>query len=384
MKIGIDIRLIGKNRTGDEVVIFNLTKNLAKLDIKDKFILFTDVTDLIILENIKKRLNIADKKNFKIVSLKSKNKFIWNFWTLPNYLRRNPVDIYHTQYITPFFVSKKIKIVTIIHDISFNFFPKFINFFDLFFLKILIPLSIKRANIILGVSEFTKKEIERFYKIKEKKVFFIHNALPDDFMKNSQEKTDFDKIRAKYNLPPKFILYMGTLQPRKNLPMFLKAYAKIKNEIGNVDVVIAGNRNAHNFDKRIDKTIEENYLEKKVFFPGFIDENDKASVFELADFFVFPSLYEGFGIPILEAMSQGIPVLASDIPSLREIGENAACYFDINSLDDFSKKIYAISIDKKLRDALIKSGKLRLNFFSWEKSAFKLYSFYKNLYNNKL
>jgi hypothetical protein len=116
MKIGIDIRLIGKNQTGSEVVVFNLVKQMALLESQHSFKLFTEVTDREILAKISNDLGIADKKNFEIVSIKTKNRFSWNFWALPMYLRKNPVDVYHTQYITPFFVPRSIKIVTIVHD----------------------------------------------------------------------------------------------------------------------------------------------------------------------------------------------------------------------------------------------------------------------------
>ena len=141
MIIGIDIRNIGKKRTGDEVVFFNLTKTLAKIDMENEYKLFTDIIDTTVLQYIGVSLGIDNKKNFKIISLKTKNKFTWNFWTLPKYLRKNLVDIYFTQYITPWFVPKKIKIATIIHDISFNFYPQFIKFWDLFFPLIYLALK---------------------------------------------------------------------------------------------------------------------------------------------------------------------------------------------------------------------------------------------------
>ena len=141
MKIGIDIRNIGKGRTGDEVVFFNLVKNLSKIDSHNQYILLTDrkvESDVSLREEIKK-LNL--RPNFKVFSLGSSgiNKFIWNFWTLPKYLRKNPLDVYQTQYIVPFFVPRKIKIITIIHDVSFKVFPQLIKLVDRVLLGIFIP-----------------------------------------------------------------------------------------------------------------------------------------------------------------------------------------------------------------------------------------------------
>ena len=381
-KIGIDIRLIGQKRTGDEVVIFNLVKNLAHIDDKNEYILFTDNQDTKELDEIANQLEINNKENFSVISLSAANRFVWNFWTVQMYLRKNPVDVYHTQYITPFFVPKSIKIVTIVHDISFNFFPKFIKFSDLFFLKTFIPLSLKRADKIVGVSKFTQDEITKYYKIDPKKVDWIHNAIGEDFSNDKISKEKLAEVRNKYNLPEKFILYVGTLQPRKNLPMLIQAFAKDKNRLLGMKLVICGNQKAHNFDQRIPQEIEKYSIASEVVFPGFVEEEDKSAIFQLAHVFVFPSMYEGFGIPLLEAMSQRVPVLCSDIPSFREVAEKGALYFDLSSLDDFSKKLYDISIDDSLRTELIQAGLQRIGFFSWKNSASKMLAIYEGLLHN--
>jgi glycosyltransferase involved in cell wall biosynthesis len=378
IKIGIDIRNIGKKRTGDEAVFFNLVKNLALIDSENEYSLFTDITDASILQSIGVSLGIEEKNNFKIISLKNINKFTWNFWTLPRYLRKNPVDIYQTQYITPFFVPKKIKIITIIHDISFNFFPRLIKFSDLLFLKIFIPISLKRADKILGVSKFTRDEIIDFYKIDPEKADWIYNAVGDNFFHPIAPER-LNAIREKYNLPEKFFLYLGTLQPRKNITALIGAFAGIKEKLPEVKLVLAGNRSGRNFDKQIDKAIAKNKLKDSIIFPGFIGEADKPAIFKLATVFCYPSLYEGFGIPILEAMSQCTPVLASDIPSLREVAKDSASFFDVEDLADFQEKLYTIFIDKNLRDTLTNFGLERVQIFSWKKSAEKTLEIYDNL-----
>jgi glycosyltransferase involved in cell wall biosynthesis len=379
MRVGIDIRVIGKKLTGDEAVFFNLVKNLARIDSTNEYFLFTDIADETILKEIGTEIDINGKSNFRIIALPAKNKFQWNFWTLPTYLRKNPVDIYHTQYITPWFVPKKIKIVTIIHDISFNFFPQHIKFSDLFFLKTLIPISLQRADKIIAVSEFTKNEIIKFYKIEPGKIECVYNSISDEFLTDEIFQEKLDGTRKKYNLPDKFILYIGTLQPRKNIPMLLEAYAKTKDRLGDIKLVICGNQKAHNYDKRISNSLENNNLKDDIIFPGFIDEQDKKTIFQSAQAFVFPSFYEGFGIPVLEAMSQNVPVLAADIPSLKEIAKDGALYFDVASLDDFSKKLYAVSVDNKLREELTKTGKEIVSFFSWENSARKTLAIYEEM-----
>lgn len=379
MRIGIDIRNIGKKRTGDEVVFFNLVKNLAMIDSRNEYRLLTDITDEETIADIEQRLGIANKSNFRIISLKTKNKFTWNFWTLPNYLRFQPVDVYQTQYITPFFVSRHIKILTIIHDISFVFYPQLIKFSDLFFLRILIPLSLRRADKILAVSEFTENEIINYYGIERKKVDYVHNAVSEDFLNSRYSEEELENIRQKYCLPEKFILYMGTMQPRKNLPMLIEGFSRIKSQIVGAKLVLAGKRSGHNFDARIDKIIAELDLQKDVIFPGYIADEDKAAVYKLAHVFCFPSLYEGFGIPVLEAMSQGVPVAAANIDGLREATGGAALLFDPRDLDDLSKKLYTCFVDEAIRKNLIVEAAQKVGFFSWKKTAKKTLEIYKNI-----
>ena len=398
MKIGIDIRLIGKKQTGSEAVFFNLVKNLASIDRTNNYLLFTDMADQKVLKKIKKDLDIADKNNFEVVSLTRpsgtlsqrergiwkkifRNKFSWNFWTLPTHLRKNPVDMYLTQYITPFFVPKKIKIATIIHDISFVRYSQFIKFFDLFFLRTLIPVSLRRADKIIGVSKFTRQEIIDYYRAKPQKVDYIYNAVSEDFLKADVSWKKIEAVREKYQLPEKYILYIGTMQPRKNIPILIDAFAKLLSKPAKLDsikLVIAGGK-GHNYDTGIDAAIKKHGLEKRVLFTGFVDEEDKAAVMSAAEVFCLPSLYEGFGIPILEAMSAGVAVVSSDIAPHREIAQEAALFFDPGSSSELSEKLLEVLNNNKQKASLARKGKLQAQKFSWRNTAEKMKKIFESM-----
>lgn len=375
MKIGIDIRNIGKNRTGDEVVFFNLVKSLALIDSENEYFLFTDILDKEKISEIQEKLSLNDKQNFKIVPLKASNKFIWNIWTLPKYLRQNHLDIYQTQYITPWFVPKSTRILTVIHDISFNFYPQFLKFGDLFFLKTLIPISLWRADKIIAVSKFTAAEIINYYEVNSKKVAWIHNAVSENFFQYTKQE-EIKKVKKKYELPEKFILYLGTLQPRKNIPHLIRAFARIKDSLPDIKLVICGNKKAYNFDKKIESAVAQAGLAKEVYFPGYINEEDKQAIYKLAHVFVFPSLYEGFGIPILEAMAAGVPILASHIPPHKEIAEESVLFFENGKENDLENKLKEICLNNDLREKLIKKEKERINKFSWQSSAKEIHRIY--------
>jgi glycosyltransferase involved in cell wall biosynthesis len=376
MKIGIDIRLIGKKQTGSEAVFFNLTKNLAKIDKKNEYRLFTDVLDKSILKKIKKYLEIEKLNNFQIISLKTRNRFTWNFWDLQRYLRKNPVDVYLTQYITPWFVPEKIKIFTIIHDISFNFYPKFIKKTDLFFLKTLISKSLKRADKIIAVSKFTREEILKYYKINPEKIEWIYNAVSEDFLSQKVSEEKIIEIRKKYALPQNYILYLGTLQPRKNIPTLIEAFTLLNLEFPKnekisemkIKLVIAGKK-SHNYDESIDVAVKKSGLSKNIIFPGYICEKDKIFLIAGAKIFCFPSFYEGFGIPILEAMSVGVPVVASDIPPHREIAQDSIFFFNPYIPGELSQNILKLLDNEIMTENLIRKEKEQAQLFSWEKTA---------------
>ncbi len=391
MKIGIDIRNIGKERTGDETVFLNLTRELIKIDHKNQYYLFTDNQKKEVLEKIKKSLYLKDNHLVQIISLKTLNRFSWNFWQLGQYLKKHPLDIYLTQYITPCWVSQKTKIVTIIHDISFNFYPRFIKKTDLFFLKTLIPLSLKRADKVVAVSQFTCQEILRYYHIDPQKITWIHNAVTTDFQRVADSGMDvpLDKIqtmRKKYCLSEAlYILYLGTFQPRKNLPTLIKSFGKLKTKLkkeksnlASLKLVLAGSK-SHNYDLKITQAIEDSSFKKDIILTGYINEQDKLFLMAGASIFCFPSFYEGFGIPILESLAVGVPTVVSQIPPHQEIAQNAVEFFEPTNILMLSQKLERLLKDNKLRNTLIAKGRKLIYQFSWSKTAQKLLHIFQEL-----
>jgi glycosyltransferase involved in cell wall biosynthesis len=385
--IAIDIRLLGKKRTGDEMVFFHLTKEILKLDKENQYLLLTDETEAEKIKILSARLECAEQKNAKVISLPSKNRFIWNLWTLPKYLFQNKIDVFHTQYILPLFAPRRAKIITHIHDVSFRAYPELIGWLDRLFLSLFIPRSLRKAALIITPSQFTKDEIIKYYSVSAEKIIVIPNAVGEKFLENTEiNQSNRQMLKEKYNLPEKYILYVGTLQPRKNIPFLIEAFAKLQKHLrgsnmdaANIKLVLVGNRAGHHTDKRIDEIITEKNLENDVVFSGFIDQKDLPSVCRLAHIFVFPSLYEGFGIPLLEAMSQRVPIAASDIPSLRETALGAAIYFNPADVANCEDKLYTLSVGQKQREELIQRGKERLISFSWQESAKLLYNVYNSL-----
>lgn len=381
MRIGLDFRNVGKGRTGDETVFFQLVRALAKLpSTGHRFILFVDDRTSESLDALAERLGIAGRDDFAWANLHGGGKFRWNAWDLPRALRgEHPVDVYHTQYITPFFVPSGTRVVTHIHDVSFRRHPELIGLIDRLFLSLLIPRSLRAATHVVAVSEFTKQEIIECYGVPAEKISVVPNALGDDFISYMPADETLRGIREKYRLPEQFVLYVGTLQPRKNLPFLIRSVAELRKMIPTAALVLVGNRAGHHFDTAVDEAVRETGLDGQVIFPGFVDQADLPGVIRLATVFAFPSLYEGFGIPLLEAMSQDVPVVASDTPALREVGGDAAIYISPTDLAALRDALYNVFVSSEIRDGLVQNGRRRLADFSWEKSARKLLNVYESL-----
>lgn len=372
----IDIRLLGKKRTGDETVFFNLTKELLAQPSEHEYWLLTDEKDKDVLLAITKSLGIEEGKQARIISLPGKNRFVWNLITLPWFFLTHHVDIFHTQYILPLFVPRQIKVVDHIHDVSFAALPQFIGWQDRLFLALFIPLALRRANRIVVPSQFTKDEIIAHYGTVADKISIIPNALSPEFQ---DARSEHENIRKLYGLPEQYVVSVGTLQPRKNLPLLIRAMAEVRKRLPEIKLVLVGNRAGHHVDSDIDQAILDCQMGDAVVFPGYVEARDLPSVIRNAVVFAFPSRYEGFGIPLLEAMSQDVPVVASDIPCLLEVAGDAALYFDPSSVASCAEKLYTLLTDNDARASAISLGRGRVSLYSWRASATKLSFLYDEL-----
>jgi glycosyltransferase involved in cell wall biosynthesis len=377
--IAIDIRLIGKERTGDETVFLNLTRELLLLDRENRYLLLTDEVDPARLAEIRAKLGCEASEHARVVPLLASSRFAWNLFVLPLYLFRNRIDVFHTQYILPLLIPKRTKVVVHIHDVSFRVFPELIGWKDRFFLSLLIPRTMVRSDLLIAPSEFTKAEIVKYYGVNTEKVVVVPNAVAPEF---TREITDVAllRVKRKYKLPERFFLAVGTLQPRKNIPLFLRAFASVRDRIAGAQIVLVGNKSAHHYDRDIDRIIEEKHLGVVVLFPGFVEGEDLPAVYRLATAFIAPSRYEGFGIPILEAFASGVPVAASGIPPFLEVGGNAMLTFDPDTVAECGETLYTLFTDETLRKRLIQGGNERLQAYSWAESARVLLSFYRRLF----
>ena len=375
MKIAIDIRNVLAGRTGDETVFASLVRALAERDRDNEYHLLIDRRSDEELSAVERALNLRGKDNFRFSPIGSGGKFSWNGVDLPAYCRRQRPDIYHGQYITPLWGTGATKIITHIHDVSFCAVPEQIPRKDLFLLRALLPAALRCATTVIAVSEFTAREIARFYRLPAEKIKVVPNALSADFTPagNIERK----RMRERYGLEKPYILSLGTMQPRKNIPFLLRVFAALAERLPDLELVLAGGK-GRNFDSSIEKTLTQNpELRRRTRLIGRVAEEDLPALYAEARVFVFPSLYEGFGLPLLEAARAQTPIVASDLAVFREVIGRGALFADPRDLANFARALYTAVVDSSKRKELIAEASARAAVFSWDASAEKLLEIYR-------
>lgn len=291
--------------------------------------------------------------------------FLWSriFFPLALLIDKKP-DVFFApaHYLPPFVPCSS---VVTIHDLAYEYFPNEFLKKDLYKLKNWTKSAVQKAKKVIAVSDNTKKDIVKFYNVPENKIKIIYNGFS-----KKVTKTAANEIRANNLdelLQSNYFLYVGTIQPRKNIKALIEAFNSFIKEKPEFNLIIVGKK-GWLYDE-IFETVKKLQLEKKVIFTGYLLDGDVATLYKNAQAFILPSLYEGFGIPVLEAMSYDCPVLTSRVSSLPEVGGSACLYFDPNDTIDMKNKMIEIIADKNKRKDLIERGRQRIKQFSWEKCA---------------
>lgn len=341
------------NKVGVSVYTQNLINYFQKISKKTlKF-------DIYLRNNPIKTMPSENKYfNYKIVQ----GLFLWSQLFLPLKLifsNKNDIFFSPAHYVPRF---SKIPTVVTIHDLSFHYYPDDFLKHDLYKLINWTNYSVKKSKKIIAVSESTKNDIIKFYGVSENKITVIYNGFEKKISKYKRDKKLINKLKKQ-----PYILYVGTLQPRKNIPTLLDSFSEFIKENSNFKLVIAGKKGWLYED--IFNKVKNLKLEKKVLITNFVSDSTLQALYKNAFCLVLPSFYEGFGIPILEAMNEGCPVISSDKSSLPEIGGNAALYFDPKDSDQLVLQINNLKNHIDLRNTLIANGKKRIKLFSWKKCA---------------
>jgi glycosyltransferase involved in cell wall biosynthesis len=366
MKIAIDARKWRDYGIG--TYVRNLVRHLARLDRETTYFLFCPSADQATLRDL--------AENFVPVVDDSRGYRLQEHISIPQKLRSLGVDLFHTpHYVLPLLCRGR-SVVTI-HDCIHLLFPEYLpNSYAKHYAKFMMGQAISRSEMILTVSDASRNDILRFYPDADpEKLHVVPNAIDPAILDEPSEE-DMARVRERYQIRGRFVLYAGNIKPHKNLERLIAAFGQLKQRPGHEDVklFIAGD-DAHKY-LSLRRAVETAGVRHDVRFFGFVPDATHAALYRMAALFAFPSLYEGFGLPPLEAMACGTPVLTSRLSSLPEVVGDAAVLVDPYNPEEIANGMDRLLGDAPFADDLRARGRRRALEFSWDRSVRAIHSGY--------
>jgi len=368
MRIGIDGRYIQDHFPGIGRYTYNLVQALTKAAPEDSFVLLHNPK----LVNTRYDLETLQSPNLEIVAIEVPTFSLAEQWRLPSIVRGLRLDLFHSPYYIKPYLLLCPSVVTI-HDLIPKLYPQYLpSLWKRAIFEVAIRLAVASTRRVISVSQSTRDDLVRLLGVAPFKVSVIPEGVDTRF-KPADEKAIFN-LRQKHNLPVGYILYLGTNKPHKNLARLVGAFAKAKTER---KLVLAGKEDpryseAHEVTKQLG-------LQDRVVFLGRVSEDDLPALYSGAALFVFPSLYEGFGLPLLEAMACGVPVISSSTSSLPEIAGQAAVMVDPLDLSQLARALERVLGDSNLRASMREEGLEQAAQFSWERTAVETLAVYRQV-----
>lgn len=380
MKVALELQPCLKNRSGIGIYTYELSKRLQDcndIELTGDIFNFLNRNDLVKdLEGLSLQKEICKLFPYGVY------RRIWHHIPLAyDQLFKREADITH---FFNFIVPPRIKgkVINTVHDLTFELYPETMDERNLKRIKQDIGYSIERSERIVTISESTKKDMVEILKIDPSRIEIIYPGVNYELFNLSYKgniKEDIkESIKKKYQLPDDYLLYMGTLEPRKNIPIIIEAFARLKREsdskVKEVKLVLAGKK-GWLFEDIFNK-VQQLGLEADVIFTDYVAEEDKAIIYSEAKAFVFPSLYEGFGMPVVEAMAAGVPVITSNVSSLPEVAGDAAILVNPQDSVTISEALYRLLADQEYHNQLVIKGLEQAKKFNWNRSAQQLKEIY--------
>lgn len=370
MKVAIEAqRIFRKNKHGMDFVVLESIRELQNLDKTNEY--------YIIVSGGEDKDVLKETENFHIVEVKCPSYPLWEQIALPFALLKIKPDILHcTSNTAPFF--GKTPLLLTLHDIIFlekrqGWSKSFYQNLGWFYRKLVVPQAIRKCKKLITVSNFELNRIKESLKISDDKITYIYNGFGKHFSKIQ----DYQSITSNYIKDTKYIFFLGNTDPKKNTENVLRAYAHYLNVSKVKSTLLIADLKESYVDSII-KELDIEYIKLNLCICGYIPNKDLPYIFSGATSFLYPSLRESFGIPILEAMACGTPVITSNVSSMPEIAGNSALLVDPFSFEDIAKGLLKIESDENFRNELISSGYERVKHFSWKKTAAELLKIYKN------
>ncbi len=384
MNILIDIRpLLDKRYSGVAEYTVALINALLEIDQQNHYFLFYNS-----FKNFEHRLPNFSASNVTIVKTKFPNK-VFNYLFLKLFRRPyfdrlagEPINIVFLPHLNFGAWSRKTTSVVTVHDLSFIHYPEFFSLRKNIWHTLLgIRKLLRRANHVITLSENTKQDIISYANIPSDKVSVVYSGVGEDFKKVSEDDENLKIIKEKYNLPDAFILFLGTVEPRKNLMTLISTFEVIRKQADFKDfsLVIAGGRGWKS--SPIYKQAQASYYAEDIIFLDYIPAAEKVYLYNLATVFIYPSFYEGFGFPPLEAMACGTPTIVSAVSSLPEVVEDATLMVDPYNMNSMVTSLITLLGDRNLYEHYSVTGQKQAQKFLWSETAKSYLQLFEHLHN---
>jgi glycosyltransferase involved in cell wall biosynthesis len=369
MRIGVDATALPAQPVGAGYYILHLVRAFSQTDYGFEVIVFCHRQGLNLL-------GLAKSTHMKFIEVPDytpAQRLLWEQTLFPACIRRAGVDLLHSLHYTKPLFSPTRSVVTF-HDMTFFLYPGLHTRLKRLFFPAAIRASAKQADALIAVSESTRRDSIRILNISPEKITTTVLGVEPIFRPITDERL-LQAIREKYKLPQRFLLYVGLVEPRKNLPLLIRAFKRLLDGGLEHSLVIVG-RLGWGYEG-VFRLIEECNLKDRVTFTGYIDRQELPFIYNSAEVFVYPTLYEGFGLPVLEAMACGTPVVTTDIASLPEIVGEAGLLTPVSDEVNLGKNIMNILENPELRQRLSMAGCERAAGFTWERTARETAQVYK-------
>ncbi len=379
MKIAIEgQRLFRTKKHGMDMVALELINELQKLDHENEYVVFVKPDE--------DKTTLKSTSNFKIVELGGGPYPTWEQFALPKAAKAEGCDILHcTSNTAP--VSPGMPLVTTLHDIiymeSISIFKKGGTWYQKMgnmYRRWNVPKVVKISDKIITVSKFEKKRIGEFFNIPETndRLVAIYNGVTEHFRK-IDDKKELDRVKQLYNLPDNFLFFLGNTDPKKNTPGTLKAFSDYLKKTGDDMYLVMLDYERSELEKIL-SDIGDKKLINRIILTGYVVNTDLPAIYNMCKVFLYPSLRESFGIPMLEAMRCKVPVITSNTSSMPEVSGNAAYIVDPYKPEEITQGIIDLLSNKKLREELIEKGYNQSQKFSWKNMAIDVLNLYKEVY----
>lgn len=368
IRVCFDAHMIGSHETGNESYAADLAAALAhRPDLRCTAVVQSDIP-------LPKQWSAGQPE---VVKLRSTNNWLRLAYTLPQLCRKIQADILHVTYIAPF--VSPCPIVVTVHDVIFKRFPQFFSARDRLLFAALLPLTLRRASAIITDSESSCTDILNYYPYTHGKVY-VAALAPSPVFNRIQSHGAVQKTCDHYGIGPRFILAVGNLQPRKNLNRLVQAFrGLIAQGLTECQLVLVG-KDAYQSDL-FRREISDLISSGKLILTGYLPDKDLAALYHAATAFVYPSLFEGFGLPILEAMACGTPVVTSNVSSMPGVAGNAALLINPVRVDQIQFALESIVNHPDLARRLSNLGQRRAQQFTWDQTARRIAEVYQYVLN---